>query len=154
MGNVVFEFMGFKIFGFVGGCFDMWEVDEFVYWGGEIIWLGNEVCYVYGQEGIVGKGIVLGDEFKKNYIDIYNCDFEFFFVVVYMGLIYVNFEGFDGNFDFVVVVCDICVIFGCMVMDDEEMVVLIVGGYIFGKIYGVVLVDNVGVEFEVVFIEQ
>lgn len=72
-----------------------------------------------------------------------------------MGLIYVNFEGLNGNFDLFVVVKDICDMFGCMVMNDEEMVVLIVGGYMFGKVYGVVKFDDclglvfVGVGIEV-----
>lgn len=70
-----------------------------------------------------------------------------------MGFIYVNLEGLDysGELFFVVVV--ICVIFGNMGMNDEEIVVLIVGGYIFGKIYGVVVVFYVGVDLEVVLIE-
>lgn len=54
-----------------------------------------------------------------------------------MGFIYVNLEGFNGNLDLKVVVVDICEIFKCMVMNDYEIVVLIVGGYIFGKVYGV-----------------
>lgn len=70
-----------------------------------------------------------------------------------MGLIYVNLEGLNGNLDFMVVVVDICEMFWCMVMNDVEIVVLIVGGYIFGKIYGVGLVDLVGFEFEVVLLE-
>lgn len=32
IGNVVLELMGFMIYGFVGGCEDVWEV-EMVYWG-------------------------------------------------------------------------------------------------------------------------
>lgn len=42
IGNVVFEFMGFKIFGFVGGREDVWELEEDVYWGLEIEWLGDK----------------------------------------------------------------------------------------------------------------
>lgn len=72
-----------------------------------------------------------------------------------MGLIYVNLEGLNGNFDLIVLVYDICEIFGCMVMNDEEIVVLIVGGYIFGKIYGVGDFEKyVGVEFVGVSIEE
>lgn len=72
-----------------------------------------------------------------------------------MGLIYVNFEGFNGNLDLLVVVKDICEMFGCMVMNDEEMVVFIVGGYIFGKVYGVYKLEEcLGREFFVVSIEQ
>lgn len=71
-----------------------------------------------------------------------------------MGLIYVNLEGLDysGELFFVVVV--ICVIFGNMGMNDEEIVVLIVGGYMLGKIYGVGLILNVGFDLEVVLIEE
>lgn len=128
VGNCVLELMGFKMFGFGFGWVDQWEFDE-VYWGKEVIWFGDE-CYS-------GKW-----------------DLENLLVVVQMGLIYVNLEGLNGNLDFMVVVVDICEMFWCMVMNDVEIVVLIVGGYIFGKIYGVGLVDLVGFEFEVVLLEQ
>lgn len=152
IGNVVLELMGFKILGFVGGCLDIWELDQDVYWGCEIIWFGGDVCYVYGFEGVVEDyGVLVFDDDVDG--DIYLCMLENLLVVVQMGLIYVNLEGLDGNFDLFKVVYDICDIFGCMVMNDEEIVVLIVGGYSFGKIYGVGLVDNVDVELEVVGLE-
>lgn len=72
-----------------------------------------------------------------------------------MGLIYVNFEGFKGVFDLMGFVKNICIVFGCMVMNDEEIVVLIVGGYIFGKMYGVYkFVDCLEVEFGGVGLEE
>lgn len=45
IGNVVLEFMGFKIFGFVGGCEDVWELEEDIYWGLEGEWLDDK-CYI------------------------------------------------------------------------------------------------------------
>lgn len=44
IGNVVFEFMGLKIFGFVGGWVDVWELEEDINWGFELVWLDDE-CY-------------------------------------------------------------------------------------------------------------
>lgn len=41
-----------------------------------------------------------------------------------------------------------CVIFVCMVMNDEEIVVLMVGGYMVGKVYGNGKVFNFGFDFE------
>lgn len=133
VGNVVLEIMGFKIFGFGGGCVDVWELEEDIYWGLEIEWL------------------VILDQVNSCYLG--DCDLENLLVVVQMGLIYVNLEGLDGNLDFLVLVCDICEIFGWMVMNDEEIVVLVVGGYIFGKVYGNGDVVYVGVELEGVLIE-
>lgn len=71
-----------------------------------------------------------------------------------MGLIYVNLEGLDYSGELFFAVAVICVIFGNMGMNDEEIVVLIVGGYMLGKIYGVGLILNVGFDLEVVLIEE
>lgn len=52
------------------------------------------------------------------------------------------------------VVCDTCEIPVCTVTNDEEMAVSTVGGYIPGKIYGVVdFSKHAGFELEVVFSE-
>lgn len=127
MGNVVLENFGFCIFGFGVGCEDVWELDLDVNWGDEKVWL------IYCYLEVLVK-VLLG--------------------VIEMGLIYVNLEGLDysGELFFVVVV--ICVIFGNMGMNDEEIVALIVGGYMLGKIYGVGLILNVGFDLEVVLIEE
>src|SRR6201982_3462521 len=41
-GNVAFESMGFKTFGFGGGREEAWEPDESIYWGPEGKWLAGE----------------------------------------------------------------------------------------------------------------
>lgn len=128
IGNVVLEFMGFEIIGFFGGCEDVWEFESDVYWGVEMEWL-DDVCYQNGE-------------------------LENLLVVMQMGFIYVNLEGLGGNFDFLEVVKVIWEIFVRMGMNDEEIIVLNVGGYMFGKIYGRGLVFYVGVDFEVVGIEE
>src|SRR5882724_3657545 len=38
-GNVALDSMGFKTFGFAGGRADVWEPEEYVYWGPEEEWL-------------------------------------------------------------------------------------------------------------------
>src|SRR3954467_2052042 len=57
-GNVALESMGFKTFGFAGGRADTWEADESVYWGGETTWLGNDVRYAGGKEGVREHGVI------------------------------------------------------------------------------------------------
>ena len=51
-GNVALETMGFKTFGFGGGREDVWEPDQDVYWGSENTWLGGDVRYAHGSEGV------------------------------------------------------------------------------------------------------
>ena len=36
------ETMGFKIFGLAGGRGDVWEPKQYIYWGPESDWLGDE----------------------------------------------------------------------------------------------------------------
>lgn len=131
VGNVVFELMGFEMFGFVGGCVDDYVGDKVFSWGFE-------------------------DEWEMIFFDCFDEDgnFKELFGNIVMGFIYVNFEGFNGEFDFEGFVKNICEMFSGMVMNDKEIVVFIVGGYIFGKVYGVDFGDNFEVEFEVVFIEE
>ena len=40
-GNVALESMGLKTYGFAGGRVDVWEPDEYIYWGPEETWLGD-----------------------------------------------------------------------------------------------------------------
>lgn len=43
---VVYESMGFKIYGFVFGCEDIWYLEKDVYWGVEKEWLVfSDECY-------------------------------------------------------------------------------------------------------------
>ena len=155
-GNVAIESMGLQTFGFAGGRADTWEADESAYWGGETTWLGNEVRYSTGKEGVTeGAHAVLdSDEHMKGYTDIHSRDLETPLAAAHMGLIYVNPEGPDGNPDPVASARDIRTTFGRMAMNDEETVALIAGGHSFGKTHGAASADNVGKEPEAASIEQ
>jgi catalase-peroxidase len=145
-GNVAIESMGLPTFGFAGGRADTWEADESVYWGGETTWLGNEVRYSDGKEGLKGDGILDGDQSKKEHTDIHGREMEEPIAAAHMGLIYVNPEGPDGKPDPVASARDIRTTFGRMAMNDEETVALIAGGHAFGKTHGAGPTDNVGKE--------
>ncbi|KAL8282487.1 hypothetical protein RB600_005778 [Gaeumannomyces tritici] len=153
-GNVALESSGFKPFGFAGGRADTWEADQSTYWGGEKTWLGNEVRYRDGKEGLKGSGVVQGDESKKSHKDIHKRELESPLAAAHMGLIYVNPEGPDGNPDPVAAARDIRVTFGRMAMNDEETVALIAGGHTLGKTHGAGPSDNVGPEPEAAPLEN
>ena len=153
-GNVALESMGFKTFGFAGGRPDTWEADESVYWGGETTWLGNDVRYSAGEEGLAGHGVVDSDEHKKVHHNIHSRDLEKPLAAAHMGLIYVNPEGPDGVPDPVASARDIRTTFGRMAMNDEETVALIAGGHTFGKTHGAASSDHLGEEPEAAGIEQ
>ncbi|KRG68969.1 catalase/peroxidase HPI [Pseudoxanthomonas dokdonensis] len=151
-GNVALESMGFKTFGFAGGREDVWEPDLDVYWGRETTWLGGDLRYAHGSEGVDKAGGVLvsdddadGDEHSRR--------LENPLAAVQMGLIYVNPEGPDGNPDPLAAAQDIRDTFARMAMDDEETVALIAGGHTFGKTHGAAPADNVGVEPEAADLE-
>jgi catalase-peroxidase len=110
-GNVAFESMGFKTFGFGGGREEAWEPDESIYWGPEGKWLADERYS--------------GDRDLQNPL-----------AAVQMGLIYVNPEGPNGNPDPLAAARDIRETFRRMAMNDEETVALIAGGHTFGKTHG------------------
>ncbi|MFZ1886006.1 MAG: catalase/peroxidase HPI [Rhodoplanes sp.] len=110
-GNCALESMGFKTFGFGGGRPDVWEPDEYTYWGAESEWLGDKRYS--------------GDRDLENPL-----------AAVQMGLIYVNPEGPNGNPDPLAAAKDIRETFARMAMNDEETVALIAGGHTFGKAHG------------------
>src|SRR5437763_778032 len=110
-GNVAFESMGFKTFGFGGGREEAWEPDESIYWGPEGEWLAAERD--------------TGDRGLQNPL-----------AAVQMGLIYVNPEGPNGKPDPLAAARDIRETFARMAMNDEETVALIAGGHSFGKTHG------------------
>merc|ERR1712000_314390 len=145
-GNVAIESMGGKTFGFAGGRADTFEADESVYWGGESTWLGNDVRYSDGNEGVARSGAVDGDQSKKAHTDIHPRDLEEPLAAAHMGLIYVNPEGPDGIPDPVAAARDIRTTFGRMAMNDYETVALIAGGHTFGKTHGAASSDNVEAE--------
>ncbi|MCL8535400.1 catalase/peroxidase HPI [Chryseobacterium gallinarum] len=147
-GNVALESMGFKTFGFAGGREDVWEPDMDVYWGSEKTWLGGDVRYAHGSEGVAeGQSAVLPTDDNADG-DIHSRNLEKPLAAVQMGLIYVNPEGPDGNPDPIAAAKDIRDTFGRMAMNDEETVALIAGGHTFGKTHGAGPADHVGKEPE------
>ncbi|WP_334180596.1 catalase/peroxidase HPI [Pseudoxanthomonas sp.] len=148
-GNVALETMGFRTFGFGGGREDVWEPDQDVYWGRETTWLGGDVRYAHGSEGVVkpgDEGVLVSDDDADG--DVHSRRLENPLAAVQMGLIYVNPEGPDGNPDPLLAARDIRDTFARMAMDDEETVALIAGGHTFGKTHGAGPADNVGAEPE------
>jgi len=128
-GNVGLESMGFKTFGFAGGRADVWEPDEYTYWGAEDEWLGDKRYS--------------GDRDLENPL-----------AAVQMGLIYVNPEGPNGKADPVAAAKDIRETFARMAMNDEETVALIAGGHTFGKAHGAGDASLVGPEPEAAGLEM
>lgn len=152
-GNVALESMGFKTFGFAGGREDVWEPEVDVYWGSEKTWLGGDLRYADGSEGVEKKGgVVSSDDDADGKIHTRNLENPL--AAVQMGLIYVNPEGPDGNPDPLAAAFDIRETFKRMAMDDEETVALIAGGHTFGKTHGAAPSTHVGDEPEVAGIEE
>jgi catalase-peroxidase len=127
-GNVAFEAMGFKTFGFGFGREDVWAPEP-VNWGSEATWLGDDRYHAPG-------------------------DWDEPFGAVQMGLIYVNPEGPRGQPDPLEAAKDIRETFRRMAMNDEETVALIVGGHTFGKAHGAAPAEYVGPEPEGAPIEE
>ncbi|PRD21823.1 UNVERIFIED_CONTAM: katG [Trichonephila clavipes] len=152
-GNVALESMGFKTFGFAGGRVDAFEPDQDVYWGSEDKWLGGDVRYAHGSEGVAEKhGVLSADDDADG--DVHSRNLENPLAAVQMGLIYVNPEGPDGNPDPILAAKDIRDTFGRMAMNDEETVALIAGGHTFGKTHGAGPADNVGKEPEAAGLDE
>ncbi len=128
-GNVAYESMGFKTFGFGFGRHDIWEPEE-IFWGPEDAWLGDERHTPAGE---------MSGPFGADH----------------MGLIYVNPEGPGGNPDPALAAKYIRQTFARMAMNDEETVALIVGGHTVGKAHGAAPAPkNVGPEPEGASVEE
>ncbi len=152
-GNVALETMGFKTFGFAGGRADTWEPDMDVYWGREVKWLGGDIRYAHGSEGVEKEhGVLVSEDDADG--KIHGRNLENPLAAVQMGLIYVNPEGPDGNPDPIAAARDIRDTFGRMAMNDEETVALIAGGHSFGKTHGAAPASNVGPEPEAACLSQ
>ncbi|HEY2826417.1 MAG TPA: catalase/peroxidase HPI [Pirellulales bacterium] len=154
-GNVALETMGFKSFGFGGGREDVWEPDQDVYWGAEKTWLGGDIRYAHGSEGVdkgKDKAVLVSDDDADG--DIHSRRLENPLAAVQMGLIYVNPEGPDGNPDPIAAAVDIRETFKRMAMNDEETVALIAGGHTFGKTHGAGPATDVGPDPEDAGFEQ
>jgi len=146
-GNIALESMGFKTFGFAGGREDVWEPDMDIYWGSEETWLGGDIRYAHGSEGVVeNHGVLVSDDDADG--DIHSRNLEKPLAAVQMGLIYVNPEGPDGNPDPIAAAKDIRDTFGRMAMNDEETVALIAGGHSFGKTHGAAPSEHIDKEPE------
>lgn len=115
-GNMAYESMGFKTFGFAFGREDIWHPEKDIYWGSEKEWLAPS-----GSEGSRYSG---------------QRDLENPLAAVMMGLIYVNPEGVDGKPDPLKTAHDMRVTFARMAMNDEETVALTAGGHTVGKAHG------------------
>ena len=115
-GNMAYESMGLKTFGFAGGREDIWHPEKDIYWGSEKEWLAPT-----GSEGSRYSG---------------ERDLENPLAAVMMGLIYVNPEGVDGNPDPLKTARDMRITFKRMAMNDEETVALTAGGHTVGKCHG------------------
>ncbi len=127
-GNMAYESMGFKTFGFGGGRPDIWHPEKDTYWGSEKEWLAptdNPNSRYSGQR-----------------------DLENPLAAVMMGLIYVNPEGVDGKPDPLKTAADVRVTFARMAMNDEETVALTAGGHTVGKTHGNGNPDHLGPEPE------
>ena len=152
-GNVALETMGLKTFGFGGGREDTWEPDQDVYWGREKTWLGGDVRYAHGSEGVEKDAAVLVSDDDADG-KIHGRNLENPLAATQMGLIYVNPEGPDGNPDPIAAARDIRETFARMAMNDEETVALIAGGHTFGKTHGAGPASHVGQEPEAAGLEM
>ncbi|MDH6254590.1 catalase/peroxidase HPI [Aurantimicrobium minutum] len=115
-GNVAYESMGLKTFGFGFGREDIWHPELDVYWGSEKEWLAPSDSR-YGN--------LEDPSTMENPL-----------AAVQMGLIYVNPEGVNGNPDPLKTAQQIRETFARMAMNDEETVALTAGGHTVGKAHG------------------
>ena len=112
-GNVAYESMGLKTYGFSFGREDIWAPEIDIYWGAEKEWLGSSRYE--------------GDDRQT---------LENPLAAVQMGLIYVNPEGVNGEPNPLRTAQDVRLTFARMAMNDEETVALTAGGHTVGKAHG------------------
>ncbi|CAM3336315.1 catalase/peroxidase HPI [Halomonas lysinitropha] len=115
-GNVAYESMGFKTFGFSFGREDIWHPEKDIYWGAEKEWLAPS---------------------DERYDSVEKPDtMENPLAAVQMGLIYVNPEGVNGQPDPQKSAEQVRETFARMAMNDEETAALTAGGHTVGKTHG------------------
>jgi catalase-peroxidase len=112
-GNVAYESMGLKTFGFSFGREDIWHPEKDIFWGSEKEWLAATRYDSESRESLENP-----------------------LAAVQMGLIYVNPEGVGGKPDPLRTAQDVRLTFARMAMDDEETVALTAGGHTVGKCHG------------------
>ena len=123
-GNIAYESMGFKTFGFAFGRPDIWHPEQDIYWGSENEFLAPS---------------------ENRYEDLNDAStLENPLAAVHMGLIYVNPEGVNGQPDPMRTALHIRETFARMAMNDEETVALTAGGHTVGKAHGNGKASNLG----------
>ena len=115
-GNIAYESMGLKTFGFAFGREDIWHPEKDTYWGAEKEWLAPSD----GRYDNVDDPSTMENPLAA----------------VQMGLIYVNPEGVNGQPDPLKTAAQVRETFARMAMDDEETAALTAGGHTVGKTHG------------------
>ncbi len=127
-GNIAYETMGLKTFGFSYGRADIWHPEKDIYWGAEKEWLAPSDS----RYGNVDKPDTMENPLAA----------------VQMGLIYVNPEGVNGQPDPLKTAAHVRETFTRMAMNDEETAALTAGGHTVGKCHGNSPAEDLGPEPE------
>ena len=115
-GNIAYESMGLKTYGFSFGREDIWAPEKDVYWGAEKEWLApSDTRYDNVEDPSTMENPL---------------------AAVQMGLIYVNPEGVNGKSNPLKTALHVRETFARMAMDDEETAALTCGGHTVGKAHG------------------
>jgi catalase-peroxidase len=130
-GNVAYESMGLKTYGFSFGREDIWAPEIDIYWGAEKEWLGSSRYEGDNRQTLANP-----------------------LAAVQMGLIYVNPEGVNGTPDPLRTAQDVRLTFARMAMNDEETVALTAGGHTVGKAHGNGNAKNLGPAPEAADVEE
>ena len=133
-GNVAYESMGLKTFGFGFGREDIWAPESDINWGVEDEWLADSGIRYDNLEDASTMHNPLA--------------------AVHMGLIYVNPEGVNGEPDPARTAHHVRETFARMAMNDEETAALTCGGHTVGKAHGGGDHANIGVEPEAANVEE
>ena len=119
-GNIAYESMGLKTFGFSYGRPDIWQPEIDIYWGPE--------------DEIMAPS-------ENRYADLEDTStLETPLGATHMGLIYVNPEGVNGKPDPMKTALHVRETFARMAMNDEETAALTAGGHTVGKAHGLSLI--------------
>jgi catalase-peroxidase len=115
-GNIAYESMGLKTFGFSYGRTDIWHPEKDIYWGSENEFLAPSEERYDNLEDPSTLEQPLG--------------------ATHMGLIYVNPQGVNSMPDPLKTALHVRETFARMAMNDEETVALTAGGHTVGKAHG------------------
>ena len=132
-GNIAYESMGLKTFGFGFGREDIWGPETDVYWGAETEFLAPSES----RHSDLGNAATLENPLAATH----------------MGLIYVNPQGVNGQPDPARTATHVRETFARMGMNDEETAALTCGGHTVGKAHGMGREADMGPEPEAAGIE-